>query len=101
MKNTGPANMNYLHSELAFETGDVVVVHVDNQANVVLLDPSNFDAYLNNRSYRYYGGHAEKTPIRLVAPRSGRWHLVVDLGGYAGSVRAGVQIEKRGQRAVS
>jgi hypothetical protein len=92
--------MNFLHSEFDLEAGDAVVVDLDSQANVLLMDWSNFDAYQNGRSYRYYGGHAEKTPVRLVAPRKGHWHLVVDLGGYAGTVKAGVRVEKGGQRAV-
>ena len=93
--------MNYLHSEFDLEAGDVVVVDLDGQANVLLMDRSNFDAYRGGRSYHYYGGLAEKTPVRLVAPRNGHWHLVVDLGGYAGTVKAGVRVEKSGQRATA
>ncbi len=92
--------MNYLHSELNLEAGDVVVVNLDGQANVLLMDWTNFDAYRDGLSYRYHGGLAEKTPVRLVAPRSGHWHLVVDLGGYAGRVRAGVSVEKHGEKAM-
>lgn len=91
--------MNYLHSEFDLESGDVVVVDLDGQANVLLLDRPNFDAYRDGRSYRYHGGLAERTPVRLLAPRKGHWHLVVDLGGYAGTVRAGVHIEKSEQKA--
>lgn len=86
--------MNYLHSEFDLEAGDVVVVDLDSQANVLLMDRPNYDAYLDKRSYRYYGGLAEKSPVRLVTPRDGRWHLIVDLGGYAGTVKAGVHVEK-------
>lgn len=92
--------MNFLHSEFDLDSGDVVVVDLDGQANVFLLDSSNFDAYRNGRSYRYYGGLAEKTPVRLMAPSRGHWHLVVDLGGYAGTVKAGVRVEKNRQRTV-
>jgi len=92
--------MNYLHSELNLDSDDVVVVNLDSQANVMLMDWANFEAYRNRRAYRYYGGHAEKTPVRLAVPRSGRWHLIVDLGGYAGTVKAGVGVEKSGARAV-
>ena len=92
--------MNYLHSELDLRKGDVVVVKLDSQANVLLMDQPNFDAYLNSTSYRYFGGHAETSPVRLVAPRSGRWHVVVDLGGYAGTVKASVQVKARQTRPV-
>ena len=84
--------MEYLHSELDLSKGDVVEVTLDAQANVLLMDSFNFSDYKRGSAYRYYGGHAEKSPVRLVAPSSGKWHLVVDLGGYAGSVRAGVRV---------
>jgi hypothetical protein len=84
--------MEYLNSELDLHQGDVVQVTLDSQANVMLMDYSNYDAYRNGRAYRYFGGHATKSPVRIPAPRSGKWYLVVDLGGYAGKVRAGVSV---------
>lgn len=85
---------NYLHSDFNLEVGDTVVVTLDGQANVLLMDWSNYEAYRNGRSYRYHGGLAEKTPVRIEAPANGHWYLVVDLGGFAGTVRAGVSVEK-------
>ena len=96
----GPA-VNHLHSEFDLEKGDVVVVDLHGQANVVLMDATNYDDYQGGRSYRYFGGLAEKSPVRLPAPRSGHWHLVVDLGGYPGTVRAGVRVQKSGQEATA
>lgn len=93
--------MNYLHSEFDLEAGDVLIVDLDGQANVLLMDRSNYEDYKEGRTYRYYGGLAEKTPARLAAPRSGRWYLVVDLGGYPGTVRAGVRVQKSGQVATT
>ncbi len=53
---------------------------------------SNFSAYRGGGRYRYYGGHAERTPATLVPPRSGRWHVVADLGSYGGHVEASVAV---------
>lgn len=82
--------MNFLHSESHLDRGDVAVVTLDSQANVMLMDDINFSAYRSGRSYRYFGGLAKRSPVRLAAPSSGHWNVVVDLGGYAGNVRAGV-----------
>ncbi|UPK06259.1 DUF1883 domain-containing protein [Bradyrhizobium sp. 170] len=30
--------------------------------------------------------------MRLQVPNAGHWHVAVDLGGYRGSVRAGVRL---------
>jgi hypothetical protein len=84
--------MNYLHQ--GFEAGpdDVVEVSLDGQANVMLLDDLNYDHYRKGESFRYHGGLAKHSPTRLVPPHLGNWHLVVDLGGHAGKIRAGVRL---------
>jgi hypothetical protein len=91
--------MNYLHREFDLDSGDVVQVTLDGQANVMLLDPSNYESYRNGRPYHYHGGHAQTSPVRLEVPHGGKWHVVVDLGGNAGRVRAGVGV-LRGNLAV-
>ncbi|HEX6987057.1 MAG TPA: DUF1883 domain-containing protein [Planctomycetaceae bacterium] len=80
--------MNYLHYELNLGPDEIVEVDLDKQANVRLLDDANFALYKAGQRHRYYGGLAEHSPLRLKPPRAGRWHLVIDLGGYAGQVRA-------------
>ncbi|HEY5041718.1 MAG TPA: DUF1883 domain-containing protein [Verrucomicrobiae bacterium] len=87
--------MNYLHSEFNLNAGDVVVIELDKQANVRLLDDSNFYRYKAGERHSYFGGLAKKSPIRLAAPNSGHWHLVVDLGGFAGTVRSSVRVERK------
>jgi hypothetical protein len=82
--------MKYLHYEVHLNPGEFVQVSLDKQANVRLLDDSNYRRYRRGERYRYYGGRATKSPINLRPPRSGRWNVVIDLGGYAGNIRAGV-----------
>jgi Domain of unknown function (DUF1883) len=83
--------MNYLHYELDLRAGEVVEVTLDKQANVRLLDEPNFSTYKRGGRHTYHGGLARQSPVRLAPPNPGRWHLVVDLGGYAGTVRASVR----------
>ena len=86
--------MNYLHYEFDVEPNDVVEVELDRQANVRLLDEANFSLYRNGKQHRYYGGLAKSSPLLLSPPRPGHWHVVVDLGGYAGRVRASASTVK-------
>jgi hypothetical protein len=88
--------MNFLHYEFDLSSGDVVEVTLDKQANVRLLDSANFSQYKNGKQHRYYGGLAKQSPIQIAAPHAGHWHLVVDLGGYGGTVRASAQVIKGG-----
>ena len=64
---------------------------MDKQANVRLLDESNYSKYKRGEKHSYYGGHATTSPFRIHVPRQGPWHIVIDLGGYAGTVRASVR----------
>jgi hypothetical protein len=84
--------MNFLHKDLQLADGDVVEVTLDHAANVQLLDTANFEQYRQGKPYRYHGGYAKESPVRLTAPAPGRWHLVIDLGGGTGSVRASCRV---------
>lgn len=84
--------MKFLHSEFFIGPTDVVLVTLDGQANVMLLDDVNFSAYRRGNSFHYYGGWATRSPVRLVPPTQGRWNVVIDLGGRAGTVRASVRV---------
>ena len=91
--------MDFLHTDFTGGPHDVAVVTLSNQANVLLLDESNFSAYRQGRSFSYHGGWATQSPVRLSPPRQGRWHVVVDLGGRGGNVRARINILKAGSPA--
>jgi hypothetical protein len=83
--------VNYLHYDLKLEAGQAVEVTLDKQANVRLLDESNFSKYKRSERHEYFGGLTKTSPAVLKPPRPGRWHVVVDLGGYAGTVHASVR----------
>jgi hypothetical protein len=84
--------MNYLHYEFDVDEDGAVEVTLDRQANVRLMDDSNFRAYQNHSKYRYHGGLAKTSPVVLTPPHAGHWHVVIDLGGYPGSVRAAARM---------
>jgi hypothetical protein len=86
--------MNFLHTDLGQrKRGDVVEVTLSgNAANVRLFDTPNFQRYRRGEDHRLYGGLAKRSPVRLQVPRSGHWHLVVDMQGLRGQTRAGVRV---------
>ena len=83
---------NFIHYELDAGPGNIIQVILDKQANVRLLDNINFQKYRSGQQHNYYGGLTKTSPISLAAPYHGRWHVVIDLGGYPGIVRASVQV---------
>lgn len=84
--------MEFLHYECDLTPDDVVEVSLDKQAHVRLMTDVNFALYRRGRRYSYTGGLAKVSPVRLTAPRVGRWHVVIDLAGYRGRVRASVRV---------
>lgn len=86
--------MKFQHYDLGYRSpGEIVEVSLSgNAANVQLMDSSNFQSYRSGRNYRYHGGHTRRSPVRLAIPHSGSWHLAIDLGGYAGTIRSSIRV---------
>lgn len=84
--------MQHLHRDFQGGPGVVVQVELSHQANVMLLDSGNYAAYRAGRAFRYHGGLMDRSPVRLSPPHAGKWHVVVDLGGGGGRIRASIQL---------
>ena len=84
--------MGYLHYELDLDSTEKVEVTLDHAANVMLLDASNYTQYKMGRNCDFYGGYAKASPVVIAPPHRGRWHVVIDLGGKPGTVRAAVTV---------
>lgn len=86
--------MNITHFDLGHRSrGEIVEVNLSGTAaNVRLLTDSNYRSFKAGRRHRAIGGHAKRSPVRLPIPRSGHWHVTIDLGGYKGTVRSSVNV---------
>ena len=73
--------------------GEIVEVTLKgNAANVRLMDSSNFQNFKSGRRHKFYGGYVKRSPYKVSVPRSGRWIVTIDLGGYSGKVRSAVRV---------
>ena len=85
--------MKFIHKDLGQrKRGEIVEITLTSGANVRLMDNVNFTSYKNGRKHRYIGGLAKKSPIRLGIPRSGHWHIAIDMQGLRGRTRASVRL---------
>ena len=89
--------MNFLHYDFNITLDEIIEVTLDEKANVRLLDDANYANYKAGREHKYYGGRAKKSVVQLHPPRPGHWHVVIDLGGYSGTVSAAVRVIKEQQ----
>jgi len=87
---------DHLHKRLFMKQGEVVEVDCDTQANVLLMDDSNYSNYKAGQSYRYYGGFFKQFPARLAPPHSGYWSVVLDLGGGSATIRHSMRVISNG-----
>jgi len=86
--------MNFNYYTLGhIEGGSVVEVTLQGSAaNVRLMDSSNFNSYKSGSRHTYFGGLAERSPVRIPVPHSGTWYVTVDMQGLRGTVRSGVRV---------
>ncbi len=84
--------MNYIHYEINAGPNNIVQTTLDKQAYVRLMDYSNYQNYRQGSQYRFFGGLATTSPYNIRPPHQGQWNLVIDLGGYSGTVHASVQV---------
>ena len=86
--------MKFIHTDLGnLDKGRIVEITLSGSAaNVQLLDSTNFSNYKNGRRYRYIGGLAKRSPVRLATTHSGHWHVAIDMRGLVGRVNASVKV---------
>ncbi len=86
--------MKFLDYDLgSLQGGTVIQVTLSAMANVYLLDQKNFSRYYNGNDFYYQGGGlARRSPYRVTVPRTGTWHVVVDLACGGRSVHSSVEV---------
>ena len=86
--------MKFTHYRLGHVGGGAVVEVTlkGSAANVRLMDQSGFNNFKAGRQHRYHGGLITRSPVRLRVPRSGSWHVTVDMQGLRGTGRSGIRV---------
>ena len=72
--------------------GTIVDVTLSAVNNVRLMNAGNFQRFKELLDFKYVGGIAKKSPIRLVVPEDGHWHLIVDMEGHQGMADSAVKV---------
>jgi hypothetical protein len=88
--------IDHRHYSFYAKRGNWVEVELDQQANVILLDDINYARYRNGVDFRYQGGYTRYSRVTLPILYSGNWHLVIDLGGLSGRLRATARLVRSG-----
>jgi hypothetical protein len=86
--------VNFLHYEIKAGPAEIIRVNINREANVRLLDPLNFAKYRLGKRCQPTAGPETYGPVQFVPPFKGVWHVVVDMEGRSGTVRASVDVLK-------
>ena len=85
--------MNYLFKDFYGGPNNLVQVVLEGGwANVMLLDDTNYNNYINERQFQYHGGKSDISPYNIRPPYQGHWYVVVDRGGYPGNINVKINI---------
>ena len=85
-------NFRFSHYDLQeLRAGTIIEVTLSAVNNVRLMTPANFQRFKETLDFKYLGGVAKKSPIKLTIPESGHWHLIVDMEGHHGLADSSVK----------
>jgi hypothetical protein len=85
--------LKFTHYDLkAQRAGVTIEIALSAVANVRLMSDSNFSLYKQAMKHQFVGGVARKSPIRLVIPQAGHWHVVVDMEGHHGQCESSIRV---------
>jgi Domain of unknown function (DUF1883) len=92
--------MEELHYNIVTNPGDLIRVQLKgNAANVLVMDDLNLMQYQAGQAYNYYGGYYTRSPVIIKPGIYGQLNVLINLGGFAGSVNAVAEIvHPRGSR---
>ncbi|EMI7476570.1 DUF1883 domain-containing protein [Morganella morganii] len=85
--------MSFIHAREHANQGDIVSVQCSHQINVLVMDDTQFNNYLNGRRATYYGGFYERFPANIPVPNTGHWNVVLALpAGHRANIRYSINI---------
>lgn len=89
---TGP-NFRFTHYDLKSQrAGTAIEVTLSAVNNIRLMNAANYQRFTERLDFKYAGGVARKSPVRLVIPENGHWHLIVDTEGHHGLAESSVKL---------
>jgi hypothetical protein len=73
-------HMQYLYKQFQAKKKEILEVEIDRPTKVRFMTAVEFKRYKNCRSFTFYGGTYDSSPIRFVIPHDAVWYVVVEKG---------------------
>jgi hypothetical protein len=86
-------SFRFTHYDLKdLRAGTIIEVSLSVVNNVRLMTSPNFQRFTEMLDFKYLGGVARKSPIRLTIPETSHWHMIVDMEGHHGLAESSVKM---------
>lgn len=72
--------MQYLYKQFQAKKKEIIEVEIDRPTKVRFLTAVEYKRYKNCRSFTFYGGTYDSSPVRFVIPHDAVWYVVVEKG---------------------
>jgi hypothetical protein len=88
-----PTQFRFTHYDLKPQrAGTAIEITLNGVNNVRLMNAVNYQRFTERLDFKFVGGVARKSPIRLVIPENGHWHLIVDMEGHHALAESSVKM---------
>ncbi|HFS6855109.1 TPA: DUF1883 domain-containing protein [Klebsiella pneumoniae] len=84
--------MEYKHLSVYLHQGDTVEISFRFKTDIYLMNDREFMALRNGMRPNGKSGQFTRSPARLIAPASGKWHVVMFGGGDPADARQIVKV---------
>lgn len=84
--------MQFIHYQVNAGPLNIIQVNIDRDAYVRLMDDLNFGRYRKGKPYSCEGGLTVNPFVQFRVTEKKLWHIVVDLNGQPGEVKASIDI---------
>lgn len=86
-------SFRFTHYDLReLRAGAVIEVSLNAVNNVRLMTSGNYQRFTELLDFKFIGGIAKKSPLRLTIPETSHWHLIVDCEGHHALAESSVKM---------
>ena len=87
---------HHLHKVMELQNYHYVEIYCDSEALIFITDDDNYNNYILDEDYDYYGDEVRTSPFFIAPPHAGRWHLVVEQLNPKTTLNIRIQIKEKG-----
>jgi len=75
--------MKFLQQQFTAKAGQRIIVTFSKPTRVLLIHSTQMSKYKGGKTYNYFGGFAEKSPVEFEVTNEGVWHAIIEKGNYS------------------